>query len=250
MDVTIPGAFDPEKNTTYELGLKSEFLDRRLRSDFAVYYIDWTDIVIPQTVESINGQPLQLPVAFQVNGGDATIKGAEFSIDAVVTDNLSANIGVSYVDAEYGDARVDSFTLFPSFAPDGQIKGNTILRSSEWQGTAGAGYQAPLMNDIDWYLRGDAAYRGKQYADPTNQSVIPDSTTVNAHLGLTKDTWSIEIYALNLFDNDEPVDAYRDVYFTNTTPDGVTSGGRFFPWRYTVTYPRRVQYGLTWRMKF
>ena len=33
--------------TSYEAGLKSEFLDHRALFDVSVYYIDWTDIVVP-----------------------------------------------------------------------------------------------------------------------------------------------------------------------------------------------------------
>lgn len=249
-NVTLVKTFDPEKNTTYEMGFKSELLDRRLRSALAVYYIDWTKIVIPQGVDSIDGRLLDRPRSFSVNSGDADIKGAELSVDAIFTDFFKGNFGLSYVDAEYGHAPLDSAVQFPSYAPDGNVKGNTITRTSEWQANIGASYQAPLRGDVDWYLRTDAAYRGKQYADPTNEAIIPASTTVNAHLGLTKDTWSVEVYALNLLGNDEALAAYRDVFFTNTTPDGVNNGGTFFPWRYSITYPKLQQYGVTWRMKF
>ncbi|MCE7901802.1 MAG: TonB-dependent receptor [Gammaproteobacteria bacterium PRO9] len=251
VDHIISATYDSEKNTTYELGLKSEMLDRRLRTDVSVFYIDWTDIVIPQGQESYDGRQLVTPIALKVNSGDASIKGVEFSLDAQVTDYFTANIGISYQDAQYDDANLDSYKLFPSFAPDGDVSGNKILWTSEWQGTIGAGYKAPLRGDVDWYLRGDAAYRGKQFQDAGNQAWVPASTTANAHLGITRDTWTVEIYAMNLFGNDKPTGAYRDVYFTNTIPDTlVSNGGAFFPWRYSITYPRLETYGVTWRMKF
>jgi len=65
--------FDPEDLLSYELGVKSEFLDRRLGVEFDVYYMDWSEIVIPQVLESIDGRDLLIPTAFSVNGGDATI---------------------------------------------------------------------------------------------------------------------------------------------------------------------------------
>lgn len=252
VNVSVFQTFDPEKNTTYEVGFKSEFLDRRLRSDIAIFYIDWTEIVIPQGQESIDGRPLVTPVAFNVNSGDASITGAEFSIDASITDRLSANVGVSYQDAEYGDAALASYELFPSFAPDGSVKGNTILWTSEWQATVGAGYQAPLRGKADWYLRSDASYRGPQFQDAGNQARVRGSTTVNAHLGVTSGSWTVELFALNLLGNDEPTGAYRDVFFSNTIPGTppVNNSGTFFPWRYSVSYPRLEQYGVTWRMRF
>lgn len=80
--------------------------------------------------------------------------------------------------------------------------------------------------------------------------MVPASTTVNAHLGLTKENWTVELYALNLSGNDKPTGGYRDVFFSNTTPDGVNNSGTFFPWRYSASYPRLEQFGVTWRMKF
>lgn len=42
--------FGPEKITSYELGLKSELFDRRLRANFSGYYMDYKDMQI-QTFE-------------------------------------------------------------------------------------------------------------------------------------------------------------------------------------------------------
>ena len=253
VDVSAGGSYDPEKNDTYELGAKADLLDKRLQAEFSVYYIDWTDIVIPQIVEEVDGEAILIPTAFQTNGGDATIKGAELSLTAAFTDYLTGGFGIAYLDAEYGDAEIDTFSQFPSYAAtNGNVDGNTILRTSEWQSNASLGYQAPVPGrDVEWYLRGDVSYRGKQYADATNQATIPSSTIANAHLGLTTDTWTLELWSTNLFDNGDPVAAYRDVYFTNTLPDGTyTGGGSFFPYRYSVSYPRLREFGVTWRMRF
>jgi hypothetical protein len=73
---------------------------------------------------------------------------------------------------------------------------------------------------------------------------------VNARLGLGGDRWQVEAWALNLFDDDAPTGAFRDVSFTNSLPNAQFPVGAFFPFRYSVTQPRLRQIGLTARVRF
>lgn len=248
--VSVLVEFDPEDLLSYELGMKSEFLDRRLSVEFDVYYMDWSEIVIPQVLESIDGRDILIPTAFSINGGDATIKGAELALTAHPVAGLDLNLGLAYIDGKYDDAKIESFTQFPTYAPDGDVSGNQILRQSEWQWNVGAGYSAATSGNTSWFVRTDASYRGEQFADSSNQAIVPESLLVNASVGLRGDRWSLELWGRNLTDEDAPTGAFRDVYFTNTLPNGTSAGGTFFPLRYTISHPRLTTYGLTWRMKF
>jgi hypothetical protein len=49
---------------------------------------------------------------------------------------------------------------------------------------------------------------------------------------------------------DAPTGAFRDVFFSNTLPNGTISGGTFFPFRYTVAHPRLTTWGVTMRYTF
>ena len=256
-------SFDPEENDAIELGVKGELMDRRVYFDFAVYQSKWKDIVIPQIRTEIDGVGIRTPTAFNVNAGDATIRGAEASLQARLGAHVDASIGVSYIDAQYDKARVDSFKNFPSFSPTGDISGKQILRESPWQASASLGYKAPISERFDWYLRGDLSYRDEQYADATNEAITPDQTKLNMQIGLQGDAWTLELWGRNLTNEDGPSAAYRDVYFTNslpdgtffrtpagTTPAGTTGRSTFFPWRYNVSYPTLREYGVTVRYRF
>ncbi|MEZ5458179.1 MAG: TonB-dependent receptor [Steroidobacteraceae bacterium] len=250
VNVTLPGSFDSEELMSYELGVKASLLDRRVSIEFDVYYLDWKDIVIPQVVSQINGQDIVTPTGINVNGGDATIKGAEFAITARPIRGLDLNLAASWADPKYETAQVQSFIEFPTYSPDGDVSGNQILRTSKFQATAGARWSQPLRGDTDWFIRGDVSYRDKQFADASNQTIVPSSTNLNASIGVTNDRWSLELWGRNLTDEDAPTGAFRDVYFSNTLPNGTNAGGTFFPFRYTVSHPRRLTYGLTWKMNF
>jgi iron complex outermembrane receptor protein len=250
VDVTLPGAFDAETLMSYEFGVKSEYFDRRLGIELDIYHLEWSDIVIPQVVSNIGGQDIVTPTGINVNAGDASINGLEFSVVARPFRGLDLNFGVSYADPKYDKARVDSFIDFPTYAPTGDISGNQILRTSKVQASAGFEFSQAVTADRDWFFRADLAHRDKQFADASNQTIVPSATTVNASLGLRGEAWSLELWGRNLTGEDAPTGAFRDVFFSNTLPNGTISGGTFFPFRYTVSHPRLTTWGLTMRYNF
>jgi iron complex outermembrane receptor protein len=251
--VSVVSLIDPDKNTSFELGTKGTYLGGRLRSDIAIFFIDWTDLVIPQTVEvDNNGIQLTGTLSLDRNAGDATILGLEASFDYVFSDNLTGNLGFTVTRPEFGDAKILSFAEFPSFAPDGQVEGNQLLRQSDFQANTSLTYRRPWRGDTDWYVRGDVLHTGEQFLGSPNQGIIPAHTYVNLRLGIDSDRYTVELWADNLFDDDNPVAGFRDVYFTNALPGGGPGGffDTFFPFRITLSHPRRRQVGVTARVRF
>jgi iron complex outermembrane receptor protein len=253
VDVTLVSFIDPDQNTSFELGTKGTYLDGRLRSDIAVFFIDWTDLVIPQLVQvDPNGVPLTGTLSLDMNAGDATVLGLEASFDYAFTDNLTGNLGFTVTNPEFGDAKIEGFAAFPSFAPDGQVKGNKLLRQSDVQANATFKYQREWRGETDWFIRGDVMYTGEQFMGSPNQAIVPAHTYVNLRLGLDSARYTVELWAENLFDDDNPVAGFRDVYFSNTGPGGGVGGffDTFFPFRITLSHPRRRQVGIMGRVRF
>lgn len=85
--------YDPESLTSYELGLKSQWLDNRVRTNIALFYNDYKDL---QTQTFLNGRQ-----QFN-NAGEATIKGFEVELDAVLMQGLTVSANLSYSDVNYG----------------------------------------------------------------------------------------------------------------------------------------------------
>jgi iron complex outermembrane receptor protein len=82
--------FRPEKLSSYEVGFKSEFLDRTLRVNAAAYYYDYHDY-----------QALIYPVGLEqlIVNADAKHKGAETDITWVPNSSWRFGFGAAYVDA-------------------------------------------------------------------------------------------------------------------------------------------------------
>jgi iron complex outermembrane recepter protein len=110
--------YKPEYSSTYELGLKSEFLNHRLLTNAAIYYTDYTGI-------QLNIQQGISPV--YTNAGNATIKGAELEVQWLVGGGLQINASGDYIDAYYTEvnpnanipqyANADGSTVCPAGPP-------------------------------------------------------------------------------------------------------------------------------------
>src|SRR5690606_38106722 len=79
----------------WEVGLKSDLLQNRLRVNLAVFRNKYTDLQVDQR---------RSPVVFTdtLNAGSATVKGVELESVAVLGNHLSASLFYSWLDGEYG----------------------------------------------------------------------------------------------------------------------------------------------------
>jgi outer membrane receptor protein involved in Fe transport len=280
--VLIPNTFDSEKITAYEIGAKGYFFDRRLSLDVSLYLNDWRDIVLRQLIthDPVSGERLEQTEGVNVNAGDATVLGGEISAAFNITDFLTGTASVGWADAELDNAQQDTYANFPTFRADcgtppatpderkawyedcnnrsGDVSGNTLLRQPEWMASASLRYQRPLAGEWDWYTRGDISYQSDIYPGNDNQNWLPAHTYVNAKLGVSSDRYTVELWARNLFEDDNAIAAYRDIYLANTSnlyPPYVDQGPRpnfddFVPFRYSVTYPRERTFGISATLRF
>lgn len=95
-------SYRPETNTDYEVGLKSEFLDRKVRFNAAYYHTIYKDI---QRTITIEVGPNQVATSTQ-NAASAKIDGVELELQVVPTRGLTLAATGSYT-----DARFDSYFL-------------------------------------------------------------------------------------------------------------------------------------------
>ena len=100
---SVPGfndSFEPEKITTYELGMKSEWFDRHVRLNADVYYSNYRDLqqILPtfgSVIASFNDEAINL--------GRATISGAELEVSARPVEALSLGISYDFLDTKFSE---------------------------------------------------------------------------------------------------------------------------------------------------
>jgi iron complex outermembrane receptor protein len=98
--------YAPETNWTYEVGIKTDLLDRRLRVNANYFYAKIDDLALNATVEVAPGI-FDFPVQ---NAGKATIQGLELELTARPVESLTLFLNGTLQDAEYD-------SLNPTSAP-------------------------------------------------------------------------------------------------------------------------------------
>jgi iron complex outermembrane recepter protein len=132
---TAPG-FSPEKATTYELGLKSTLIERKLQVNAAVFQTEYKGI-------QLNFQQGSSPTI--QNAGDARIKGFEVEVTAAPTDSLTLNASVGYTDAKY-TAVLAPAQVAPNPFQAGVFVGAVLPKSPKWKFNFSPRYQVNLGN--------------------------------------------------------------------------------------------------------
>ncbi|MET0369829.1 MAG: TonB-dependent receptor [Sphingobium sp.] len=102
--------FDPETVTDYEIGLKSDWFDRRLRANFAVYQSNYNDIqqtILAPTQVCSGTPPVCTPGTVTVvdNAAKGRVRGAEAEITVVPINGLTLRGTYSYTNAKYVEYR-------------------------------------------------------------------------------------------------------------------------------------------------
>lgn len=99
VEISNPNATDPyqeETVDTYELGIKSEWLNQRLRLNAAVFHSSYDDMQV--TVQRAVGNNV---VSQVLNAASADINGAEFEALFAATRDLEISAIVGYLDASF-----------------------------------------------------------------------------------------------------------------------------------------------------
>ncbi|WP_417320509.1 TonB-dependent receptor [Emcibacter sp.] len=95
--------FKPEILSSYELGVKSTLADGRVNMNVATFFSDYKDVQIPGSVaiDTDNDGTNDSFVGTVTNAGKAEIWGMEFEMTALVSENLTANVALGYINADY-----------------------------------------------------------------------------------------------------------------------------------------------------
>ena len=246
--------FDEETLWNYELGVKSEWLDRRLRVNAAVFYQDWDDMQF-ETFRFLRPGLLSPVIEQTINIDSAEATGLEIEVLAVPTEGLTVSAGLGYLDTEIKEA--EPVELTGGFLVN--LEGLALPKAPELTASVVADYRRPIGEHEAW-IRGEYVHRDGQYSDIealTNRQTrgpfpnllpaivtrevgpgefpyrTPDYDVFNLRAGYDMASWSFAIYVQNLTDEE---------YYTGTQENFGVSGIRLRP------HPRT--YGATMGYRF
>jgi iron complex outermembrane receptor protein len=231
--------FNPETLTTYEVGFKSDFFDRRVRLNGAAFLNKYDNIILAKVrcVESV----LQTPCLRPDNIGKADVKGFELESTIRVVNGLTVNGSVSYLDFKYTSPTINGFLVSGKDALGNPVQGavpaNGITPyTPKWTWSIGTQYDQ--KTDVGTFsIRVDTAYQGKLYtnAENTDWGVIKGNFLANGQVSWRdmKNDWKVALEVKNIF-NKYYFQSVSDV----STSLGLVSGVPALPRTFTLGVTR------------
>lgn len=210
--------YDPETLTSYEIGLKTRFLDNAVRLNASAFHYDYKGIQLSQ-LSTICGGPCQVTT----NAAAATVDGVE--LEGVITPAPSSkfDFSVAWLNARYSE-------FFPTPAVD--WSGRKLDRSPSYTFTAGYTHTFELGNggNIQAGVRTRVSDSYQLAALGTlNQFRVPSYTKTDLLIAYNApdNRWYLQAFAKNLEDNIVVTTAATGTFATAQLADPRTYGARF-----------------------
>ena len=181
----------PEKNLAYELGVKTDLLDKKLRLNLSGFWYDYTNL---QVLNLINSPASGFPLQILSNAPKSTIKGVELEAIAKPFENFTLTANASWL-----DAKIDEFATGVA-----NFSGNTLPLAPKFSTTVIADYTIDLGGGDGIDLIGSASYKSKVFFDLANDPLIAQSGywlfDARASYVLNDGQWTFSVYGHNLGD--------------------------------------------------
>jgi iron complex outermembrane receptor protein len=219
-----------EKTWNYELGAKTQWLDKRLTLNIDVFYSDIKDLQATTTAGTCSSR-----VVFNVP--TARSEGVELELFARPNTTWDFGLSASVIDAKLTSSVTSTLPDGTTVVVGGLQDGNRLPTAPKVQGAAYAGYTLPLTSGRDFFANFTVQYVGSSFSQFENQQPgwgnictgcpnaanpyaarldafggplsttsftfnpeLPSYTIGNLRLGLKTDHWQGAFYINNLWD--------------------------------------------------
>jgi iron complex outermembrane receptor protein len=202
-------AYQPEKSNNYEIGLKSDLLDKRLIFNIDGYYIDWfNQQAACQNPITAGGSSTNR--TYTCNVAASEVYGLEAEATARFSSFFTLSGNYSYTHARYTKFVDDSLqqTLALAGLPAITFNGKSLPYVPDHKFVLSPRFNVPV-GDIKVELRGDLQYQSRTYVRADNLQYFGAKTTLDLRLNTAYKNVSFQLFANNVFDDATPVAAVR-----------------------------------------
>ena len=201
--------YDPETSINYELGAKTSWLDNRVNLNVAAFYVDWRD----QQVR-VNVDPLTPTLRAIRNAASSHSYGIEIEGSSKLSNELTANAGYGYLQAQYDD--------FTDAIAGVDFSGNDLPNAPDHSFNAGLKWDHELSNDLSLFASANYSFRSSYALDSEGAYLQSPTHLADASVGFKGDNWEASLWVKNLTD-----ERYLKGYFRSAGVDyGVAAEGR------------------------
>ena len=206
-----PDYVEPEELTAYEIGVKSEWLDGRLRINAAAFQYEQTNQQV-QFVSALQGGA----VSFE-NAGGSEVNGFDFDTTVQLVPSLINDLIMTFSGA-YLNAQFTDYTGARGYSEEtglvfegGDYTGNVIPRTPEWTATLGLN-KSFFFDSSVIEIGTDVYYNSGFFYLPQNTeaSFQGEYHIVNARISYLYEPWNLRVTA---FGNNLEDKKYTDGLF-------------------------------------
>ena len=211
--------FNSEIIDAYELGIKTDLMDGRMRANVSAFMYDYENLQFQSTDPDVyRGGVANIP--------ESEMSGVELELIGIISDTLSMDLRISTLDTEITSDyealdNIKSELYFFGEEPERyalreNIKGNKLAKSPEFTANFGLQYNGvskaglPVKSTFELIHRGDFQQRvfNSPYVDQVDSYTIVNLTYSTE----TSDSTGVDFMILNAFDKDGVNSAMTDVF--------------------------------------
>ncbi len=217
-------SFLQEESVNYELGMKSQWFDRRLVLNVGVFKMEIDAIQLTTPITNSVGAVTSIAT----NQGDGEITGLEIESRYAVTDDFTVGFTYALADTEFTNG-IDDFQwqitsgggIFNPANPtdparnlngrgNASIAGNPFPLAAKHTASLTGDYSRPVFGgDYRLYVNTDLSYTSKKNIQVHNTAYTGSALLAGARIGIETDSWRVGLYGRNLLNEDSLPGATR-----------------------------------------
>jgi iron complex outermembrane receptor protein len=201
-------AFKPSTLENFEIGVRSDLFDGRLRLNVTVFDTTWADLQAAGVVrDPVTG--VQIPTLVTTNVGEAEAQGAEFEVTWLPTESLMLNLGYGVLSTGYTEIAPGTMNGHLPFTTDMEFQ-----QAPDDSYTIGLQHMANLGSGGTFTSRADYNFQGQFWrSEPflrvTGYEAIPDTYEESGDWGIfnlrftyepAEGNWQASFFGTNLTD--------------------------------------------------
>ncbi|HIG49752.1 MAG TPA: TonB-dependent receptor [Gammaproteobacteria bacterium] len=193
---TVP--YDPETVTNTEFGIKTTLRDNRVHFNMTVFSMDYEDKQIDVDIVDASAALGRSTVA--ANVAEATFRGVEIELHALVSENFSIDANLGTLNAEFGEFFAD----FTGSGVDADYSYLEPLRAPKLTWTVGGTYNFPGIARGEAYVRASAHHIAKHHVSQLNTPTTfnEDQTLIDFSVNRIINDAKVSVFGRNLTNED------------------------------------------------
>lgn len=185
--------YDPEYSSSFEIGAKENYFDRKLFINVAAFFTKVNDAQVPTLI---------LPDASTVtrNAGRLESMGMDMEISALPFNGLTVDYSLGYTHSEFKELKLSQY------GQEVDLKGNRQLFSPDITSMLALQFEHPINmvgktgNTLRLFIRGEWFYMGTQYFDLSNTMRQSPYHLLNSRFGFRNQRVELGFWMRNITD--------------------------------------------------